>query len=343
MTLGPVELNNLAIALLIIFASTSIGYVIEKFIIQILKILAHKTKTTFDDIVIDAIDNVIVLIFFIIGLYISETQLGITRRFHFDQNKIIWSLGILALGFFISKIITGFLYQAGKEGTGKLPSASIFGNFIKFIVLIFVGLFVLNIYGVTLTPILTALGVGGVAVALALQETLSNFISGLQVVASRKLRPRDYIKTSNGEEGYIDDITWRYTTIRTLANNTVIVPNSMIANSAVINYHRPSKDMAVLINIGVSYDSDLEKVEQVTIKVGKEIMQTIAGGVEEFEPFIRYNKFDDFSINFTVILRCQEYVDQYLITHEFIKALHKAYQNNGINIPFPITTVKMEK
>ena len=91
----------------------------------------------------------------------------------------------------------------------------------------------------------------------------------------------------------------------------------------------------------MSYDSDLAPVEAVTIAVGKEVMADAKGGVPEFEPFIRYNAFGDSSINFTVILRGREVVDQHLIRHEFIKRLHNRYRAEGIEIPFPQRTVHL--
>jgi len=96
-----------------------------------------------------------------------------------------------------------------------------------------------------------------------------------------------------------------------------------------------------LLDVGVSYASDLEKVEKVTIEVAHTIMQTVNGGVTGFEPFIRYNKFESYSVNFTVIMRAKEFTDQYLIKHEFIKLLHQRYKAEEIEIPFPITTVYM--
>jgi small-conductance mechanosensitive channel len=101
--------------------------------------------------------------------------------------------------------------------------------------------------------------------------------------------------------------------------------------------------MAVLVNLGVHYGSDLQKVEQVTVEVAKEVMKEVAGGVPGFQPFIRYNTFGDFSINFTVILRGKEFVDQYLIKHEFIKRLHARYKKEGIVIPFPIRAINYEQ
>jgi small-conductance mechanosensitive channel len=91
--------------------------------------------------------------------------------------------------------------------------------------------------------------------------------------------------------------------------------------------------------VGVSYESDLEHVEQVTIDVCKETLREVAGGVPDFEPFIRYHTFNDFSIQFTVILRGQDFVSQYLIKHEFVKRLHKRYREEDIVIPFPIRTL----
>ncbi|MCL4395792.1 MAG: mechanosensitive ion channel family protein [Chloroflexi bacterium] len=197
----------------------------------------------------------------------------------------------------------------------------------------------LQVLGVSITPILTTLGVGGVAIALALQDTLSNLFAGLDILASRKIKPGDYIKLSSGEEGYVADITWRYTTVRVLSNNLVIVPNSRLASSIVTNFDLPSPDLSVLVQVGVSYDSDLDKVERVTVEVAQDVMQHVSGGAPDSTPFIRYQSIAEYTINFTVILRAQTYVDQYLVIHEFIKRLHKRYASEGIEIPFPIRTI----
>jgi small-conductance mechanosensitive channel len=150
------------------------------------------------------------------------------------------------------------------------------------------------------------------------------------------------VKIESGEEGYVTDITWRYTTIRSLPNNRIIVPNAKLSSAIVTNHDLPEREMAVLVQVGVSYGSDLEQVERVTVEVARKVMEEVEGGIPEFAPFIRYHTFGDFSINFTVILRAKEFVDQYLIKHEFVKRLHKRYREMGIEIPFPIRTVYME-
>lgn len=151
------------------------------------------------------------------------------------------------------------------------------------------------------------------------------------------------MELDSGERGYVTDIAWRNTTIRALPNNMIIVPNSKMASAIITNYCQPEKEMSVLIQVGVSYNSDLEKVENVTIEVAKEVMREIEGGISEFEPFIRYHTFGDSSIDFTMILRTREFVNQYVIKHEFIKRLHKRYKKEGIDIPFPIRTVYMQE
>jgi small-conductance mechanosensitive channel len=186
---------------------------------------------------------------------------------------------------------------------------------------------------------LTALGVGGLAVALALQEPLANFFAGLFITLAGQIRVGDYIKLDSGQEGYVVDFSWRSTRLRMLANNLVVVPNAKLAQAIVVNHHLPAQDLAVLVEVGVDYASDLAHVERVVMNVGREVMTQVTGGVREFEPFIRYHTFADSSVNFTVILRATEFVDQYLIKHEFVKRLHSRFQREGIAIPFPIRTL----
>jgi small-conductance mechanosensitive channel len=124
-----------------------------------------------------------------------------------------------------------------------------------------------------------------------------------------------------------------------LPNNTVIIPNNVLVNSKVLNYYYPETEISILLQVGVHYDSDLEHVEKVTIEVAKDALNEVEGGVAEWEPFIRYHTFNDFSIDFTVVLRAREIVDGYRLKHEFIKRLHKRYNEEGIVIPYPIRTL----
>jgi small-conductance mechanosensitive channel len=201
------------------------------------------------------------------------------------------------------------------------------------------GLVLLDSLGVAITPLLTALGVGGLAVALALQDTLSNLFAGVHILASRKVQPGDFIQLDNGMEGYVEDTNWRNTIIRQLPNNLLVVPNATVASSIVTNYHLPEHEISVTVACSVSYESDLEHVERVTIEVGQEVMQEVKGAVPEHEPTVRYNTFGDNSITFNVGLRAADISAQALIIHEFIKRLQSRYQREGIDNSSPTGTI----
>jgi small-conductance mechanosensitive channel len=179
-------------------------------------------------------------------------------------------------------------------------------------------------------------------VALALQDTLANLfaasISSLEADQTGRLHPPGL-----GVEGFVTEITWRYSNIRALSNNITIIPNAELAKAVVVNFDLQEQEMSVLVPVGVSYDSDLEQVEQVTREVAREVMEEVEGGIPGFDPLIRYHTFNDFSIDFNVIMRSRQFADQHPIKHEFIKRLHRRYLKEGIEIPFPIRTLHIRQ
>ncbi len=327
----------------IVVFSILIGFIFEKFIhVRLLK-WAKKSSHKYDDIIVEAFDNLTFYIFLIGGLFIASHFIPIRENILLIIHKVILIGLILLLIIVGSKIAVGFIDNYTANLSNILPKTSIFQNITRVIIFSIGGLILLQTLGISITPIITALGVGGLAVALAFQDTLSNLFAGLHIIISRQIKVGDYIKLESGEEGFVVDIAWRYTEIRQMPNNLVIIPNSKLASAIVTNYNMPETELSVPITLGVSYDSDLEKVERVTIEVAKEILKEIPGGVENFDPVVRYHTFADFSINLNVVLRAKQYQDQFLIKHEFIKRLHKRYQQEGIVIPYPIRTVYMNK
>ena len=319
-----------------------IGLVVQNIILTRLRKIALRTKWEGDEVIIDSLRGAIVFWFLLAGIYGAVMHLPLSPNLSTIIIKILVVIIILSVTFFFIRLTTGFL-RLYSQKTAALPSASLLINLTKGVILVLGGLIILQSLGISITPLITALGVGGLAVALALQDTLSNLFAGFHIIVSKMVLPGDYIKLATGEEGYVTDVSWRNTTIRALPNNIVVVPNSKLASSILTNFHQPVNEMSALVQVGVSYDSDLEKVEKVTIEVAKKVLKEVPGGIPDFEPFIRYHTFGDFSINFSVILRVKEFVDQYLIKHEFIKRLHKRYQAEGIEIPFPIHTIYMKK
>ena len=300
---------------------------------------AAQSETRWDDVVLHALRFPVILLIFI------STALLVGR---IVQLPVVWSQAldlivrvgtIVALVMFADRFLCGAVELYQKQLDSMHLSRSFSRVIVRVAVLIVGSMIILDTMNISITPMLASLGVGGLAVGLALQGTLSNLFAGMQVISDRPIRVGDFIRLESGEHGYVTEIGWRATKIRMLPNNTVIIPNSKIAESIITNYYQPAQDLSVLVQVGVHYDSDLEHVERITCEVGKEIQQTVPGGLADFDPFIRYHTFDGSSINFTVILRAREFVDHYLMKHEFIKRLHARYTKEGIVIPFPIRTL----
>jgi small-conductance mechanosensitive channel len=319
-----------------------VGWIVDRWFLGRFRALARRTGTRLDDVATSALRGILPLWGALLGLRIAMRSYELPDAVEAFAPRGIFILGVFSLCLVVTRLVSGWLEQAtGRMTSGEARSASILGIIVRVVVFLIGILVVLHDLGISITPMLTALGVGGLAVALALQDMLSNLFAGLQLLASRQLRVGDFVKLSSGEEGYLLDITWRNTTIKALSNHLVVVPNAKVASSIIINYHQPQTEEAVVMQVGVSYESDLERVEKVTIETAREVMERVQPGLYGFEPFVRFHTFAESSIGFSVILRVKEFTERYLVMHEFVKALHKRYREEGIVIPYPMRTINL--
>jgi small-conductance mechanosensitive channel len=336
------ELTTVAFPFAVFFLGLTIGYIISKAFFARVGRVVGNISADYGDIVKRALKDMPVIVGTISGVYVVVHAVYLNAYWLQVLEKLSLA-GIVFSGTVITaRVLSGMVAIYARKAEDVFPSTSILVNIVEIAVYTMGGLIILQSNGVSVTPILTALGVGGLAIALALQETLANLFSGIYILLSRQLRVGDYIKLSTGEEGNVLDITWRSTAIKALANNVIILPNQKIASATITNYFMPDKEIGILVPVGVSYDCDLEHVEKVTVEVAKEVLHTIDGGVTDFEPVVRFHTFGDSSIGLNVVLRVKEYTDQYLIKHDFIKRLHKRYREEGIEIPFPIRTIHVK-
>jgi len=320
----------------IFFGCVVVGWILQFITTRYIKRLTSKTSTKFDDIIVNSIGKTAILWSILLGAYLFVQFLPVVLPPKVLNliNSLILAAFIVSffwiLGYALSVVVDEYIRSLSEE----LPS-SIFRNITKIATIVIGILMALQSVGISIAPILTALGVGGLAVALALRDTLENLFAGINIILAKQIRRGHYVKLENGEEGFIEDINWRNTVVRTLQNNMVIVPNTKMANSILVNYHLPMPEMSIPVPVGVSYFSDLEKVERVTLEVAREIQRSVEGAKKDFEPFIRFVEFGDSSIRLMVILRAEDYTKQGVIRHEFIKRLKKRYNEEGIEIPFP--------
>ncbi len=326
---------------IVYFAWVSVFLVLKKLIFSKIQKFAQRTTIKLDDILVGALDLPLMLLIFVSGAFFIDKAFGFSADSELLKgvSVVFRATTIIAVIIFFDRLFKGLINAYARKVTILKDSGGVVHIITRSIVVGLGILILLDSFGVSITPVLASLGIGSLAVALALQPTLENFFSGIQIIIDRPITVGQYIRLESGEEGYVEKVGWRSTWVRQLPNNVVVIPNKVLVGSRVLNYHYPEKEMSVKIQACVHYDSDLDHVEKVTIEVGKNILKTVEGGVGEFEPFIRYHTFNDSSIDFTVILRVNEFVDSYLIKHEFIKALHKRFKEENITIPYPIRTL----
>lgn len=321
----------------------STGYILRRYLLARLYRWAQKTGSPAGEVILSSVRTPFLVLCIMLGIYVALEFTPIPQGLVDKADKGLSILAVIAVALVTANILAGFARVRAERIESVLPVTSLTENIIRIVVYGVGALIVLNKLGISIAPILATLGVGGLAVALALKDTLSNFFAGFHIVATRQIRVGDYLKLSSAEEGYVNDISWRTTKIRTLAGNLILVPNAKLTELIVTNYTLPEKDMAVTVDLGVHYDSDLAKVEGVVCEVAAEVMREVPGGVPDFVPFVRYHRFGASSIDFSVILRGKEFVDQFLIRHEFIKRIHQRFEKEGIVIPYPIRALNYEQ
>ena len=316
-----------------------LGIVAEKVLLPLLLKASKRVHLDSASLVMRSIKGMLILWGFLAGMMGALSAIVLKPDVAKFLGHIPVVLFLFSLTVVLARVSIGLFDLQARKGKGDTPTISLFGNLIKLGVYILGVLVILQSLGISITPVLTALGVGGLAVALALQETLSNLFAGLQIIAARQIKPGDYVHLDTGEEGYVADVTWRNTTIRAIANNMIIVPNSKLASTILTNFHHPVKDLLVYVNVGVHYDSDLEHVERVTMEVAEEVQAAVDGAKRDHKPRVRYNEFGDSGIIFRVVLSAEEFYDSYELTHQFIKRLKRRYDEEGIIIPFNMVTL----
>jgi small-conductance mechanosensitive channel len=327
---------------LFVLGGLFLGLVLERIVVHRARRVARRTRFKWDDLIVNSLHGVAPILCVSGGIYLALSVGEVDPRILSTANTM---LTVLVMG---SVVVAGMRLAGGavemfSGASDAIQSSTLVVNLARMLVGALGIILILQNLGVEITPLVTALGIGGLAVALALQDTLGNLFAGIQIILSKQVRPNDYVRLASGEEGWVTDVKGRNTTIHTFPDgNLVAVPNSLLASSIVKNFSMPRQALWVSIDVGVSYDSDLQHVERVTLEVARDVVGEVDGGVPGEEPVVRYHTFADSSINFEVRIMVREFTSQPPVRHEFIKRLHQRFNEEGIEIPFPIRTVYMK-
>lgn len=318
-------------------------WLVKKFIVYRLKKWAASTTAHWDDILIDSISFPANFLILASGLTLLIQLLPMPDKVDRGMLIVLQGSVIISIVCFLDGLAKGLLEEYASKKIFNQVSHGLTKGLVRGFVIGMGVLIFLQLIGISITPILASLGIGSLAVALALQDTLSNFFAGIYVAVDKPVEVGQLIKLETGEEGYVIEVGWRSTRIRTLQNNVVIIPNSKLMGSVITNYHLLDKEMVLTVEVGVHYHSDLNHVEKVTLEVAREAMKKTLGGVPEFQPIVRLHTFGESSVNFSVVLRAKEFVDHYTVKHEFIKMLHERFRKEGIVIPYPIRNIVISR
>lgn len=335
--------QNLIKWIAIIVAATLIGWLLKVMITRFAHAWAKKTSWKYDDLFFEQIERKVIFWSFLFGVYYTledmESIFSLGPQYAFYISRSIVAVYILSVASIIAKVTASMLEVSNRS---KNISTTILGNIAKVMIYAIAVLLVVQHFGIQVYPLLTTLGLGGLAVALALQPTLSNLFSGLQIIAAGKINIGDFIELENGKKGIVTDISWRSTSVTTGLNNIIVIPNSKIADSVIENYYLESKEVLFYVKLGVAYDSDLDKVEKVTLEEANQVISSSGLGAPDVDPFLRFHQFGESAIELRVFLRVKEYGDQFIVTSMLIKAIQQRYAAEGITIPFPIRTIHLE-
>ncbi|MBI4896179.1 MAG: mechanosensitive ion channel family protein [Candidatus Aenigmarchaeota archaeon] len=320
-------------------------YIFRRYVAHI----AQRTKNTLDDMIVSSLHAPIFLTVIFLGAFFALMSVDALTGYRSLLTNYWDEALILIVFFFFYRIVNTSLKWYQKEVVEKTESKTddTFFPIVKRIInafIIVIGLaLILARAGVEITPLVASLGVGGLAVALALNDTLSNLFSGAYLVTDKAVNIGDFVEIDQQTRGTVAKIGWRSTHLQTWDGNTIIVPNSKMSQSILTNYSYPDLSLAVRLPLGVAYGSDLEQVEKVTLEVAKEVVAKIEGARKDFEPLILFSDFGDSNINFAVIVKVENYVHRVKLLHELVKAIKKRYDKEGIDISWPVRKIYYAK
>ena len=328
-------------AVLLILAAAAFAKVVNFLLGRWVHHFIKKTESTLDDALLAAVQRPLFSGIVLGGVMIALPYLTLLAGFNGTFNvgfTILWTLYGLWFAIRVTNAVVGW-YAIDISGKTSSEKDDQFLPIIRKVVMGIFGfialMMIMGQLGIEITSLVAAFGIGGLAVALALQPTLANFFSGTQLIADRPARIGDFIELDSGEKGTVQDIGWRSTKLKIFGDNVLIIPNSHMAEAKIINYNYPAKPFMFTVEAGVGYGEDLENVERITLQVANEVLKKLGTGKAEFEPFLRFKEFGDSNINFSVYFHVKTYGDKFPLRHEFIKALKKRYDKDGIEIAWP--------
>jgi small-conductance mechanosensitive channel len=335
-----------AFYLLILFL---LVFIVNIVLIRIGKLVERSTGQKIGTDVVKSLRKPVIAILFLQGLYwllnyfIEFTRWALLLS---STNTIVVVvsifLGSISLVTLSRVLFNSYLYNMAGQPLGITRFFPTIRRLTTVVIYVFAVMLSLDYMGIAISPILAGFGIGGLAVALAVQPTLSNFFAGTYLVSGNVITPGDFVELENGFRGYVTEIGWRSTRLRTPFNNSVVIPNSRLSDSMITNYNNPDAPIGVVIECGVSYDSDLDFVEKTTLEITQKVVWDLPEAINDI-PWFSFSRFGDSNVDFWVWVTAKDYLSSFKLQSEIIKAIHGKFTEEGIVINYPVRKVYMGK
>ncbi len=303
------------------------------------------TKTEIDDRILKRITPPASLFVVLCGLYYAVHSLPLPEKAHVVSSGIIFIVNICIFANIAYRAIDEVLAWYGarvSERTGEGLDRQILPLVEKIITIFLVGaalIITLKHFDYDIFSLVTALGIGSLAIGMAAKDTLANMISGFTLMIDRPFRIGDRIQLTGGQLGDVVDIGLRSTKIKTADNTLIIIPNSDLCNSSVINMAFPDVKSKGRINVGVAYGSDVETVKKLLVDMAHEVPEVL----QDPGPEAYFVSFGDSSLNLSLFFWVEDYGKVFQITDVLNTMIANRFKELGIEIPYPTRTVLLEK
>jgi small-conductance mechanosensitive channel len=325
----------------LVISSLLLGFALNR----VIHYWTKKIRSGWGELILSLLESLPIPLLLISSLYVGMESVPLPVSYERKGSKLILALVLFVLAYFPAKVIVLALRRVSQKDPALERVTQPAAFVVRVLFALLATIIFLENLNVSLTAIWTTLGVGSVAVALALQETLSNFFSGLYLLVDRPVNPGDYVKLDSNQEGYVVRIGWRSTILRTLGNNYVVLPNATLAKAVITNYSLPAPCIGFGLVVSVAYGTDPERVEKVLLRVAQEAIQDgLSGLLADPAPSVSFIPgFGDSSLGFTLSVQLRRFDDQYSVQSDLRKRIVKRFKEEGIETPFPTRTLILDQ
>ena len=343
--LNHITTNKYAHSAIILFAFFALSQIFVLVSQKIILRLTKKTKTDIDDLIVSRTSRPISFILLLAGTRLAIIPHKISGSLLDLIEHAISSLIIAVVTYIAIAVIDVLISNWGSKFASKTESkvddelVELFQKFSR-ITLSFIGLiFILDVWGVKVGPLLASLGIVGIAVAFALQNTLGNIFGGISLIVDKSITVDDFIRLDDGTQGFVADIGLRSTKIKSVDGDLIIMPNGKLADSKIYNYHKPMPKTRITLDFGVKYGTDVEKVKIMVI----DEMKKIGSILKDPEPQVIFDDFGDSALKFKAFFWISSIEKKAESKELAATAVYNTLNKNKIIIPFPTRTIYMEK